>query len=140
MQISIQKDHGRLDVLNEWLRQNCPKNFLKEYEGKTYKVVGGRLAVVDFSGSGRNRAPEGSPVTDNAQNNALLMRTCKAQNRKLRVRQPVTDNRVCLACLNGFCSIRKDAKFCSAKCRQKAKREQEARARRKQQERILTES
>ncbi len=69
---------------------------------------------------------DGLPVTDNAEKNPLLMRYCKAQKRELRLPMPVTDNRRCETCQSAFSSIRKDAKYCSPRCRQKAIRKRES--------------
>ena len=77
------------------------------------------------------------PVTDNAENNPLLMRHSKAQKRQTLPILPVTDNCTCLACLTRFYSKRADTKCCSARCRQKAKREQIGQRRRAENERLL---
>jgi hypothetical protein len=140
VRISVQKDHGRLDVLNEWLRRKCPRSFTMDYEGKTYKVGDGKLSVAEYSGPVRESPQKGSAVTDNAKNNPLLMRDSKAKNRKLIVRQPVTDNRVCLTCQKSFYSKRRDAKYCSQRCRQRARRDREARRQRAEYERVLAAS
>jgi hypothetical protein len=108
VRISVQKDHGRLDVLNEWLRRKCPRSFTMDYEGKTYKVGGGKLSVAEYSGPVRESPKKGSAVTY---------------------------NRVCLACQKSFYSKRRDAKYCSQRCRQRAKRDREARRQRAEYER-----
>ncbi len=81
--------------------------------------------------------PVCSPVTDNALKNALFMRRSKVQKRKARLPMPVTDNRVCEACKREFRSTRKDAKFCSPRCRQVAARKRALEVTRKETQSLL---
>jgi hypothetical protein len=107
-----------------WCEHGCPEKMTIHV-----KSTGETITLID-----------GLPVTDNAEKNPSLMRFCKAQKPNLMVRQPVTDNRVCEACKNGFHSLREDAKYCSPRCRQKAKREQEAECQRREREHLLAAS
>jgi hypothetical protein len=117
------KSHATRDEIlkNLWVKHGCPEKMKIHVKstGETINLI------------------EGSPVTLSTQNNPSLMRFSKAQNRGLMVRQPVTLTRTCEGCKTQFAAQRKTAKYCSARCRQKAKREQEAKRVRLEHERLL---
>jgi hypothetical protein len=116
------KPESRMTVFaNLWCRYGCPERMKIHV-----KSTGETITLIN-----------GLPVTDNAENNPLLMRSFKPKNRELGVGQPVTDNCVCLACKRSFYSKRGDAKYCSARCRQKARREQEAKEARLKLQKLL---
>ena len=85
------RDHILRDL---WLKHGCPERMTIHVRktGETIRLI------------------NGLPVTDNAENNPLSMHISKAQKRRLRVGQPVTDNRRCKICQSEFSSTRKDAK------------------------------
>jgi len=68
-----------------------------------------------------------SPVTDNGKNTALLMPISEGQKRVKATTTHVTDNCACLVCRRTFYSVRKDARYCSPRCRQQARRERKGR-------------
>ncbi len=80
----------------------------------------------------------GLPVTDNGKKSDLFERALEAQKRELRVRQPVTDNRVCERCKKAFFAVRQDSRFCSPRCRKASQREQDNLKRRHEAEQRLT--
>jgi hypothetical protein len=108
-----------------WLEHGCPEKMTIHVRrtGETVKLLNG-LAV----------------ITDNAKNNHLLMRSSKAQKCDLGAGQPVTLTCVCKACIDEFPAQRKNAQFCSAKCRVRFNRKQEAQRRRMEHERLLAAS
>ena len=85
MRIIRQQDHGRLDVVNEWLRRGCPEKFLVHYQGKDYNIENGMLVINNYSGPVRDK----SRVALTAPKNVTLMRSSEAENRPGRVGQPV---------------------------------------------------
>jgi hypothetical protein len=113
------RDHILRDL---WLKHGCPERMTIHVRktGETIRLI------------------NGLPVTDNAKNSPLLMHISKAQKRRLRVGQPVTDNRRCKICQSEFSSTRKDAKYCSPRCRQKAVRLQTAERRRREADKMLS--
>jgi hypothetical protein len=113
------RDHILRDL---WLKHGCPERMTIHIRktGETIRLI------------------NGLPVTDNAENNPLSMRILKAQKRQLRVGQPVTDNRRCKICQSEFSSTRKDAKYCSPRCRQKAVRLRTAERGRQEADRMLS--
>jgi predicted nucleic acid-binding Zn ribbon protein len=122
MKSGIRKE-SRAHILRDlWLKHGCPERMMIHVRktGETIQLV------------------NGLPVTDNAENSPLSMHTSKAQKRRLRVGQPVTGNRRCKICQSKFSSIRKDAKYCSPRCRQKAVRLNTAERRRQEADRMLS--
>ena len=113
------RDHILRDL---WLKHGCPERMTIHIRktGETIRLI------------------NGLPVTDNAENSPLSMHISKAQKRQLRVGQPVTDNRRCKICQSKFSSIRKDAKYYSPRCRQKAVRLRTAERRRQEADRMLS--
>jgi hypothetical protein len=113
------RDHILRDL---WLKHGCPERMTIHVRktGETIRLI------------------NGLPVTDNAKNSPLLMHISKAQKRRLRVGQPVTDNRRCKICQSEFSSTRKDAKYCSPRCRQKAVRLRTAERGRQEADRMLS--
>jgi len=96
--------------------------------GETIALIGGMPVTHDA---------KGQPVRDNAFSRPIKTRVPKPKKREVGVGQPVRDNRVCLACKNGFYSIREHAKYCSPRCQKRAKREQEAQQSRREHERLM---
>jgi hypothetical protein len=113
------RDHILRDL---WLKHGCPERMTIHVRktGETIRLI------------------NGLPVTDNAKISPLLMHVSKAQKRRLRVGQPVTDNRRCKICQSEFSSTRKDAKYCSPRCRQKAVRLRTAERGRQEADRMLS--
>ena len=113
------RDHILRDL---WLKHGCPERMTIHVRktGETIRLI------------------NGLPVTDNAKNSPLSMHISKAQKRRLRVGQPVTDNRRCKICQSEFSSTRKDAKYCSPRCRQKAVRLRTAERGRQEADRMLS--
>jgi len=113
---------SRDDILRDlWLRRGCPEKMTIHV-----RKTGETITLIN-----------GLPVTDSGQNSLLLIRSSKPQNRESRVRQAVTDNRHCELCRNEFSSTRKDAKYCSPRCRQRAVRRQAALQLRQEAEQLL---
>ena len=110
-----------LILANLWCKHGCPEKMTVHVRksGETITLI------------------NGLPVTDNAGKNPLLIRAFKAQKRQTLPTLPVTDNCVCRSCLKAFHSKRADAKYCSARCRQKAKREHILQRHRAERERLL---
>jgi hypothetical protein len=113
------RDHVLRDL---WIKHGCPE----------------RMTIHVRKSAETIRLINGLPVTDNAENNPLSMHTSKAQKSGLRVGQPVTDNRRCKMCQSEFSSIRKDAKYCSPRCRKMAARRQTAERRQREADRLLS--
>ena len=113
------RDHILRDL---WLKHGCPERMTIHVRktGETIQLI------------------NGLPVTDNVEKNPLSMNISKAQKRRLRVGQPVTDNRRCKICQSEFSSTRRDAKYCSPRCRQKAVRLQTAERQRREADRMLS--
>ena len=113
------RDHVLRDL---WLKHGCPERMTIHVRktAETIVLLNGLL------------------VTDNAENNPLSMLTSKAQKCELRVGQPGTDNRRCKMCQSEFYSKRKDAKYCSPRCRRKAVRLQTAERRRREADKMLS--
>lgn len=109
---------------NLWCKHGCPEKMTIHV-----KSTGETITLIN-----------GLPVRDEALKNPVLMRFATSQNPKARVTQPVRDNRVCLACQKGFYSKREDAKYCSARCQKRVRREQEALRIRAERERLLAAS
>ena len=113
------RDHILRDL---WLKNGCPERMTIHV-----RKTGETILLIN-----------GLHVADNAENNPLSMNISKAQKRRLRVGQPVTDNRHCKICQSKFPSTRKDAKYCSPRCRQKAVRLKTAERRRREADRMLS--
>jgi hypothetical protein len=117
------RNESRDNILRDlWLKHGCPER-MTIHVRKTGDII---------------RLIHGLPVTDNAEKNPLSMNISKAQKRRLRVGQPVTDNRRCKICQSEFSSTRKDAKYCSPRCRQKAVRLRTAERGRQEADRMLS--
>ena len=106
---------------NLWCRYGCPQR-MKIHVRKT----GEEITLID-----------GLPVTLTSEKNPLSMQRFRARNRELRIRQPVTLTRICEGCKTEFRAERKTAKYCSARCRVKATREQKAEKLRQEHEPLL---
>ena len=113
------RDHILRDL---WLKHGCPER-MTIHVRKTGETI---------------RFINGLPFTDNAEKSPLSMHISKAQKRRLRVGQPVTDNRRSKICQSEFSSTRKDAKYCSPRCRQKAVRLQTAERQRRIADRMIS--
>jgi hypothetical protein len=113
------RDHILRDL---WLKHGCPERMTIHVRktGETIRLI------------------NGLHVTDNAENNPLSMHVSKAQKRRLRVEQPVTDNQCCKICQSEFSSTRKDTKYCSPRCRQKAVRQRRTERRRQEADRMFS--
>jgi predicted nucleic acid-binding Zn ribbon protein len=102
-----------------WLEKGCPER-MKIHVKSTRETI----FVLN-----------GSLVTLTPKNKSLFMGTYEAQNRGLRVGQPVTltrgseartdemATRTCEACLGEIPAIRKSRRFCSPRCRVSAARD-----------------
>jgi hypothetical protein len=113
------RDHILRDL---WLKHGCPERMTIHVRktGETIRLI------------------NGLPVTLTQENNPLTMSGSKAHNRESMVRQPVTLTRVCKACKNEFPAQRKNAQFCSQRCRIKFHREEQMRRRRLEADRLLS--
>jgi hypothetical protein len=113
------RDHILRDL---WLKHGCP-------ERMTIHVRKTAEAIVLFNGL---------PVTLTQENNPLSMIGSRAQNRESIVGRPVTLTRACKACRKEFSAQRKNAQFCSQRCRIKFHREEQMRHRRLEADRLLS--
>jgi len=113
------RDHILRDL---WLKHGCPERMTIHVRktGETIRLI------------------NGLPVTLTQENNPLSIIGSKAKNRESIVRRPVTLTRVCKACRNEFSAQRKNAQFCSARCRVKFHREEQMRRNRQEAEYLLT--
>ena len=113
------RDHILRDL---WLKHGCPER-MTIHVRKTGETI---------------RLLNGLPVTLTQENNPLSMSGSRAQNRESIVRQPVTLTRICRACRNEFSAQRKNAQFCSARCRVKFHREEQMCRNRQEAEYLLS--
>ena len=113
------RDHILRDL---WLKHGCPE-WITIHVRKTEETI---------------RLINGLPVTLTQENNPLSMNGSRAQNRESMVRQPVTLTRVCKACRNEFSALRKNAQFCSVRCRVKFHREAQMRRNRQETQYLLS--
>ena len=95
-----------LFLANLWAKHGCPERMTihSKATGKTIYLL------------------NGLPVTDNTKKSALLEHTYKREKSKVREIAAVTDNPVCVVCGKRFSSHRKDASYCSSRCRVKEHR------------------
>jgi hypothetical protein len=107
---------------NLWLKHGCPERMTIHVRktGETIRLI------------------NGLPVTLTQENNPLSMNGSRAQNRESMARQSVTLTRVCKACRNEFSALRKNAQFCSARCRAKFHREEQMCRNRQEAEYLLS--
>ena len=98
-----------------WMKHGCPEKMTIHL-----KSTGETITLID-----------GLPVTLSAENNSALMPTSKAQKGELIVRQAVTLTCICEVCKTEFQANRNKAKYCSPRCRQRSKRNQDAQRQRR---------
>ena len=127
------KDSRMTALAKLWMQPGCPEKMTIHVKstGETITLID-RMPVTHDA--------KGQPVRDNALSRPIKTRVPEGQKRELIVRQPVRDNRVCLACKNGFYSKRESAKYCSQRCQKRDKRKQEAQNQRAEHERLLAAS
>ena len=113
------RDHILRDL---WLQHGCPERMTIHVRktGETIRLI------------------NGLPVTLTQENNPLSIIGSKAKNRESIARQPVTLTRICKACRNEFSAQRKNAQFCSARCRVKFHREAQMRRNRQEAQYLLS--
>jgi hypothetical protein len=117
------RDESRDHILRDlWLKNGCPERMTIHVHktGETIRLI------------------NGLPVTLTQENNPLSIGGSKAQNRESIVGQPATLTRVCKSCRNEFSAQRKNAQFCSARCRIKFHREEQMRRKRQEAEYLLS--
>jgi len=104
-----------------WMKHGCPERMTI-----CIRSTGETITLID-----------GLPVTLSAGKNPLMTQGSKAKNHELMVRQPVTLTCICEACKTQFIAKRNTAKYCSPRCRQRYKRDQEAQRQRREREQLL---
>ena len=117
------RNESRDHILGDlWLKHGCPERMTIHVRktGETIRLV------------------NGLPVTLTQENKPLSIIGSKAKKRESIVRRTVTLTRVCKACRNEFSAQRKNAQFCSARCRVKFHREEQMRRRRQEAEYLLS--
>jgi predicted nucleic acid-binding Zn ribbon protein len=114
-----------------WLKHGCPEKMTIRVKstGETITVLDGLIQSGESPGHGLIAAqkPQG----------CATVRPLDVDKAERRVTWPVTDNRHCEACGIEFPSVRADARYCSPRCRQTAKRKHERERRSKAADELL---